>query len=206
MCWLCRHADTRFCLRTRDKGREREKHYSNIGAYQYDDSRPIRALINTYRQVVWVADFTVHVTMPYHQHLRIRCFCLRRSSSSSSGSSSSSLEEYSIFPDDMGVGSDVCNYTAYIVDPLHPFDNQNRGSQTTVELSSNSTWWYTSTLGQDVNATTNSMASEAGSALVLLGDPGFYVACLILGDENCSAADCVEFQVYQPHYDILQVR
>lgn len=128
------------------------------------------------------------------------------SSSSSSSSSSSTDEEYPIFPDGMGAGSDICNFSAYVVDPLFPFDNENRSSETTVELLNKSTWWYTSTRGQDANAASNSTASETGTAVVLLGDPGFYIACLVLGDEDCSAADCLEFQVYQPHYDILQVR
>ena len=190
-------------LGTRDRS-ERSTIPSLVQVYQSHHSRPIRALlVNTH---IPGELFGSLIPLPMlYQHVGVRRFCLPRSSSSSSGSSSVP-EEYPIFPDEMGAGSDVCNYTAYAVDPLHPFDNQNRSSLTTVELLSNSTWWYTSTLGQDVNATTNNTASEAGSALVLLGDPGFYIACLILGDENCSAADCLEFQVYQPHYDILQVR
>ena len=105
----------------------------------------------------------------------------------------------------MGAGSDVCNHTAYVADPLHPFDNENRSRGASVALLDNATWWYTSTLGQGADSISNSTASEAGSALVLLGDPGVYIACLLLGDENCTAADCLQFQVYQPHYDILQV-
>lgn len=116
------------------------------------------------------------------------------------------MREYAIFPEEMGAGSDVCNYTAYVVDPLHPFDNIDRSERATVEIQNYSTWWYTSTLGQDANATSAANASDTGSALTLLGEPGLYIACLILGDEECVAADCVKFYVYQPHYDILQVR
>lgn len=113
---------------------------------------------------------------------------------------------YPDLPDSLGAGSDICNLTAYVVDPLHPFENKDIFKETTVELQNFSTWWHTSTLGQETEAAPATSMSDSGSALVLLGDPGIYFACVVPGDEECVAADCVEFVVYQPNSDFFQVR
>lgn len=129
----------------------------------------------------------------------------RYSSSSSSSRMSNGLEVlYPDLPNMLGAGSDICNLTAYVVDPLHPFENEDIFKETTVELGNFSTWWHTSTLGQE-RETSATSTSASGSALVLLGDPGIYFACLVPGDEECVAADCVEFVVYQPNNDFFQV-
>lgn len=121
-------------------------------------------------------------------------------------SSSTNGSDYQIIPEDLGAGSDICNLTAYVVDPLQPFDNKGVIEGATVELQDFRTWWYTSTLRQDTNATSAASASDSGSASMLLGDPGIYFACLVPADEDCIAADCVEFLVYQPNYDFFQVQ
>ncbi|CAM9434117.1 unnamed protein product, partial [Ectocarpus fasciculatus] len=128
------------------------------------------------------------------------------SSSSSSSSSQGGDQTYPVFlPDDLGAGSDICNLTAYVVDPVDPFNNEEVFKGATVELQNFSTWWYTSTLGQDPNEASNMSASDSGNASLLLGDPGVYFACLVSDEETCIAADCVEFVVYQPNYDFFQV-
>lgn len=127
-------------------------------------------------------------------------------SSSSSSSSSSSTAEYIAFPDDMGTGTDVCTYDAYVVDPSRPFDNNALSQNGTAVLQNSSTWWYTSTLGQHAEKTVAGNASGFGSANVLLGDPGVYFVCLVLGEEDCIARDCLEMRVYQPPSDFLQVQ
>ncbi|CAN0248420.1 unnamed protein product, partial [Scytosiphon promiscuus] len=130
-------------------------------------------------------------------------------SSSSSSRLSNGLDGQEVMypglPDTLGAGSDICNLTAYVVDPLHPFDNEDIFKETTVELRNFSTWWHTSTLGQESEAASATSMSDSGSAMVLLGDPGVYFACVVSGDEECVAADCVEFVVYQPNNDFFQV-
>lgn len=132
--------------------------------------------------------------------------CLRSSSSMSSLWTPENESDYTPFPEDLGPGADICDLDAYVVDPQHPFDNEAVFERATVELQNFSTWWYTSTLGQDAQAASAAVpASDSGSASVLLGDPGFYVACLVLSEEDCIAIDCVEFLVHQPNSDFFQV-
>lgn len=126
-------------------------------------------------------------------------------SSSSSSSSSSPLADYIAFPDDMGTGTDVCAYDAYVVDPSRPFNNNALSQNGTAELQNSSAWWYTSTLGQLAEKTTAGDASGLGSVSILLGDPGAYFVCLVLGEEDCIAKDCLEIRVYQPPNDFLEV-
>eukprot|EP00752_Nemacystus_decipiens_P001785 g1725.t1 len=113
--------------------------------------------------------------------------------------------EYAPLPEDLGPGADICDLGAYVVDPLHPFDNEAVFEGATVELHNYSTWWYTSTLGQDAEEAAAVSALDSGSASVLLGDPGYYFACLVPSDEDCVAVDCVEFLVHQPNSDFVQV-
>lgn len=134
--------------------------------------------------------------------------------SSSSGSSlwgPVNESENGNLPEDFGPGSDICDLAAYVVDPLNPFDNEANFEGATVELQNFSTWWYTSTLGQDaqvasaVETYADFSALASGNASVLLGDPGFYYACLVPRDEDCIAVDCVQFLVHQPNDDFFQV-
>lgn len=126
-------------------------------------------------------------------------------SSTSSSSSSAATNEYTGFPDEIGAGSDICNLTAYTMDPLHPFDNEgiSEGATVGLEIDGYSTWWYTSTLVQEVYS--SATEADQGNASVLLGEPGLYIVCFVPGDEECIALDCVKVRVYQPPYDIIQV-
>lgn len=78
----------------------------------------------------------------------------------------------------------------------------------TVDLADERTWWFTASLAQHTpNAT--SPTSGVGQASVLLSEPGFYTACLLLvvgDDETCPKEECVEFTVYQPPFDFLEVK
>lgn len=56
-----------------------------------------------------------------------------------------------------------------------------------------------------------SPSSGLGRASVLLSEPGFYNACLLViagdnggDDDECSAEECVDIAVYQPPYDFLE--
>lgn len=110
------------------------------------------------------------------------------------------------FPEGMGKGSDVCDYETYDANgtaKANAFYTAELYRNATVELEdSRGTWWYTSTLGQQAVDS----RSSTGEALVLLSDPGFYITCLILGNDSCVALDCLELAVYQPPYDYMEVR
>ncbi|CAM9280664.1 unnamed protein product, partial [Pylaiella littoralis] len=79
-----------------------------------------------------------------------------------------------------------------------------------VDLADGHTWWYTASLSQErPNATT--ATSGVGQASVLLSEPGFYTACLLLvtggddsSDERCPDEECVNITVYQPPYNFLE--
>lgn len=110
-------------------------------------------------------------------------------------------------PEDLGPGTDICDLDAYVVDLLDPFDTTEVFERATVDIQGSSTWWYTSTLGQDAEAASAAVsASDSGNASVLLADPGIYFACLVPSDEDCVAIDCVQFLVHQPNQDFFQVR
>lgn len=104
---------------------------------------------------------------------------------------------------------DLCTY------PWDAFSSQSNDAFVTdanralvsVDLVDEHTWWFTASLDQDKpNAT--SPTSGVGQASVLLSEPGFYTACLLLvvgDDETCPTEECVDFTVYQPPYDFLEV-
>lgn len=145
-----------------------------------------------------------------YMYMYATSFCLCSSSSSPSSSSRWTVinePDNTTLPENLGPGDDICDFVAYVVDPLHPFDNEAVFEGATVELRDFSTWWYTSTLGQDAEAASEAdlSAPDSDSASVLLGDPGVYVACLVPRDEDCIATDCVEFLVHQPNRDFFQV-
>lgn len=134
------------------------------------------------------------------------------SSSTASSSGAVSTAGYTVFPGDMGAGSDVCDYTAYATDRENAFSSSAMSNVSTVDFGEDSlAWWYTSSLSQeldeeDQDGNAGSGASERGEALVPLTDPGFYIVCLVLGDESCMATECLELAVYQPPYDFMEVR
>lgn len=144
---------------------------------------------------------------PAHGEQSAVTVCLPSSSSTPSSTWIPVNESgYTPLPEDLGPGSDICGLDAYVVDLLHPFDNKAVFEGATVELQNYSTWWYTSTLGQDAEAASAAVSAfDSGSASILLGDPGYYFACLVPMDEDCIAVDCVEFLVHQPNSDFFQV-
>lgn len=96
------------------------------------------------------------------------------------------------------------------------FDSQSKGAFNTeaarqhvsVDLVDNRTWWYTATLSQEMPNTT-SLTSGVGQASILLSEPGFYTACLLRevvdSSEACQEQECIDFTVYQPPNDFLEV-
>lgn len=90
------------------------------------------------------------------------------------------------------------------------FNTDAARQHTSVDLADERAWWYTATLRQEMPDTT-SLTSGVGNASVLLSEPGFYSACLLMvigsgGDnKSCSAEECLDFTVYQPPYDFLEV-
>lgn len=118
-------------------------------------------------------------------------------------SSSSASAGYQILPEEMGVGSGVCNYTAYETGQRNAFYSQSMIEESTVTLEDSSAWWYTSSLAQEVHETE---ASHQGEASVSLSDPGIYFVCLILANNTCEPIECLEVAVYQPPYDFMEVR
>ncbi len=113
-------------------------------------------------------------------------------------------------------GGDVMDDTCYFREeasrPNSAFSTDATRALVNVDLVDEGTWWYTSSLGQGMpNATNLTSTSGVGQASVLLSEPGFYTACLILatrdadGDETCETEECVDVMVYQPPYDFLEV-
>lgn len=127
------------------------------------------------------------------------------SQTSPSTSATASTSSGTNFPEGIGNGSDVCEYETYDTDgtaKTNAFYIAGLYRNATVQLEdSRGTWWYTSTLDQQ--AVDN--RSNTGEALVLLSDPGIYAVCLVLGNDSCAAADCLELAVYQPPYDYMEV-
>eukprot|EP00752_Nemacystus_decipiens_P001936 g1865.t1 len=104
---------------------------------------------------------------------------------------------------------DLCTYSwdAFDSQSDDAFGTDANRALVSVDLADGRTWWFTASLDQDrPNAT--SPTSEVGQASVLLSEPGFYMACLLLVvglDETCPTEECVDFTVYQPPYDLLEV-
>lgn len=90
------------------------------------------------------------------------------------------------------------------------FNTNGNRERISVDLADGRTWWYTASLSQErPNATT--ATSGVGQASVLLSEPGFYTACLLLltagGDDShyeCPDQECVDITVYQPPYNFLE--
>lgn len=110
---------------------------------------------------------------------------------------------HTVFPEEMGAGSDICNYTAYETDQRNAFHSESLSGESTVDLEDSLAWWYTSSLAQEVDG---AETSDQGESLVLLSDPGVYFVCLLLGNDSCEATECLELMVYQPPYDFMEVR
>jgi len=115
------------------------------------------------------------------------------------------------------IGGDVVDDTCYFREdasrPNSAFSTDENRALVNVDLADEGTWWYTSSLGQGMpNATNLTSTSGVGQASVLLSEPGFYTACLLLatrdadGDETCEKEECLDITVYQPPYDFLEVR
>lgn len=130
--------------------------------------------------------------------------------------SSTSSNTSSLSDDFLGVAGDVSLYpctfrpSAFHSQSKDAFNTDAARQRISVDLADGRTWWFTATLGQEMPNTT-SLTSGEGQASVLLSEPGFYSACLLAvnggdGDsETCLAEECVDFTVYQPPYDFLEV-
>lgn len=104
---------------------------------------------------------------------------------------------------------DLCTYSwdAFESPPSDAFATDANRALVSVDLVDEHTWWFTASLDQDRPHAT-SPTSGVGQASVLLSEPGFYTACLLVvvgDDETCPPEECVDFTVYQPPYDFLEV-
>lgn len=93
-------------------------------------------------------------------------------------------------------------YTAHLNDTF--YQEETRQQALPPVLVNSSTWWYTASLDQE-KPTATSNTSVAGTASMLLSEPGLYFACLLVGDETCYEEECVNITVYQPPEDFLEV-
>lgn len=93
-------------------------------------------------------------------------------------------------------------YTAHTNDTF--YQEETRQQALPPVLVNSSTWWYTASLDQE-EPTATSNASIAGTASMLLSEPGLYFACLLVGNETCYEEECVNITVYQPPEDFLEV-
>lgn len=131
--------------------------------------------------------------------------------SSTEPSASSTLDDFLSIADDIR-SLYPCTFrpSAFHSQSKDAFNTDAARQHISVDLADERTWWFTATLGQEMpNAT--SLTSGVGEASVVLSEPGFYSACLLKvigsgGDnETCLAEECVDFTVYQPPYDFLEV-
>ena len=115
-------------------------------------------------------------------------------------------------PDFVGTtsgGDEACTIrtASFDSESKNAFSTEAARQHVSVDLVDKRTWWFTATLSQEMPNTT-SLTSGVGQASVLLSEPGFYTACLfeIRGNYHvCSYEECVEFTVFQPPYDFLEV-
>lgn len=104
----------------------------------------------------------------------------------------------------------VCTYSSDAFDSpsSDAFVTDANRALVSVDLADERTWWFIASLGQDKPNATSS-TSGVGQASVLLSEPGFYTACMLLvigDDETCPTEECVDVTVYQPPNDFLEVR
>lgn len=124
----------------------------------------------------------------------------------------SSTESDSSFLPDGDEGAFECTFQEDAFDSQSDdaFNTDDNREHISVDLTDGRTWWYTASLGQErLNVTT--ATSGVGQASVLLSEPGFYTACLLLisagdddSDERCPDQECVDITVYQPPYNFLE--
>lgn len=95
-------------------------------------------------------------------------------------------------------------YEVYTPSPRDTFYTEMDRGLVTSNLTEASTWWYTATLGQEEPRRTSD-SSTVGNTSVLLSEPGLYFACLLLGNHTCHQEECINFTVYQPPYDFIEV-
>lgn len=135
-----------------------------------------------------------------------------RADSPPSSTSSSTSSSYSpLIGEDAG---DTCTFRedAFDSHSQDAFNTDDNRALISVDLADGNTWWYTASLNQNRPVATT-LTSGVGQASVLLSEPGFYTACLLVvaggdgdhgGDETCSTEECVDVTIFQPPYDFLE--
>ena len=104
-------------------------------------------------------------------------------------------------------GDEACTFrtTSFDSESKDAFNTEAAREHISVDLVDKRTWWFTATKSQEMPNTT-SFTSGVGQASVLLSEPGLYTACLLeVQDLRCLLEECVEFTVFQPPYDFLEV-
>lgn len=114
-----------------------------------------------------------------------------------------------------GDASDTCTFREDGFDShsQDAFNTEENRASISVDLADGNTWWYTASLNQNRPEATT-LTSGVGQASVLLSEPGFYTACLLVvaggdgdddDDETCSTEECVDVTIFQPPYNFLEV-
>lgn len=119
-------------------------------------------------------------------------------------SASTSYYDPSLYPDEPTFEDCTFRGDAFNSYSRNTFFTDENRAQVTVDLGDSTTWWYTASLDQ-VAPSGTSATSGVGNASVLLSEPGFYSACLLLANETCETIECINITVFQPPYDFLEV-
>jgi hypothetical protein len=100
---------------------------------------------------------------------------------------------------------DWCDQALYAPDKWGAFHSAAVLAASDVSAANKSTWFYTSTAGQNATIAAVAAPHTTGTIKVVLAEVGLFRVCLVPAGSLCYPSHCVTAEIYQPPEDYIEV-